>query len=221
MAKAPLIVLEGMVGCGKTTQIKVVEKELIKRGIKYSIGREPGGEPTAENIRLLVKGDPNLDSIAELFLFGAARAQYVTKVLLPDLENGILRITDRYAHSMKAFQGAGRGINYDLIDIVNKYATKGLKPDITFILDVNNLEAAFLRAQQESKKTKEKDKFEDLDYNFHKRVRDEYRKMGNDINTILVPHYEDIEDIPTRIDKISNYVLSHLNPFLDKHYQRI
>ena len=96
MAKAPLIVLEGMVGCGKTTQIKVVEKELIKRGIKYSIGREPGGEPTAENIRLLVKGDPNLDSIAELFLFGAARAQYVTKVLLPDLENGILRITDRY-----------------------------------------------------------------------------------------------------------------------------
>ena len=197
--KGSLIVLEGMVGCGKTTQAKVIEAELAGRCIKYFFGREPGGEPTAEKIRLLVKGDKNLDPIAELFLFGAARAQYVARVLLPDIKNGILRITDRYAHSMRAFQGAGRGISYDLIDMVNAYATQGLNPDLTFILDVNNLEAALLRAQQESKKAREKDKFEDLDYNFHKRVRGEYRKMGNDANTILVPHYEEELNIEKRI----------------------
>lgn len=218
MKEAPLIVLEGIVGCGKTTQAKVIETELKNRKLEYFLGREPGSNPTAEKIRSLVLSDGNLSPLTELLLFEAARSEYVSKDLQPRISKGIICITDRFYHSTIAFQGYGRNHDIKKIKRYNKDAVQGLWPSLTFIFDVDNLKSAVKRAKKSSTEAKEEDKFESLHLDFHKKVRDGYREMKSWKNTILVPHYEEELNIEKRISMISNYVLSHLNPFLDKHY---
>ena len=129
-----LITFEGIDRSGKTTQARLLAKEL---GDEALLVREPGGTPSAERIRELVK-DPHVAvaPLAETLLFAAARAELVSAVIRPALAEGKIVICDRYVDSTVAYQGGARGLGIDRVEELNEWVTDGLWPDVTFLLDL-------------------------------------------------------------------------------------
>jgi dTMP kinase len=148
--KGKFITLEGLDGCGKSTQLKLLDQALLERGFKTVVTREPGGTPLGERMRavLLSNESAALTAEAELLLMAADRAQDVAQVIRPALESGRIVISDRYADSTVAFQGYGRGLDLTLTAEVNRLATGGLKPDLTILFDI---EPARARARLEAR----------------------------------------------------------------------
>jgi dTMP kinase len=136
------ITFEGIEGCGKTTQARLLAERLEACGQKTLVTREPGGAAISEQIRavLLDHRNDGMDPMAEALLYEAARAQFVMEILRPALDAGITVICDRFADSTLAYQGYGRGLDLTILDTLNGIATDGLKPDITFLLDIPVLE---------------------------------------------------------------------------------
>ena len=131
------LTFEGIDGCGKTTQLQLLARELERRGFAVQTTREPGGTALAETLRnFLLHGRDALDSQAELLLFGAARAQHVAEVIRPALDAKKWVLSDRFADSSQAYQGAGLGLDADFIGAMNRFATGNLVPDKTFFLDL-------------------------------------------------------------------------------------
>jgi dTMP kinase len=131
------ITLEGMDGCGKSTQLEMLARALRERGLDSVVTREPGGTPLGEGVReLLVSDAVDIGRAAELFLIVGARAQHVAELIKPGLAAGRIIISDRYTDSTVAFQGYGRGIDLLLIDRMNRFATEGIMPDLTIIFDL-------------------------------------------------------------------------------------
>ena len=129
------ITFEGPEGAGKTTQIGLLTTALQNANRTVTRTREPGGDPVGEKVReLLLHGSVGAE--AELLLFAAARAQNVQSVVRPALERGDIVLCDRYTDSTLAYQGAGRGLPPDIIARVNAFATGGLTPDLTLLLDL-------------------------------------------------------------------------------------
>jgi len=143
------ITLEGIDGCGKTTQAELLENFLREKGYDVLRSREPGGDPYSELLRKVLKFKDERDQItgvedtkvskrAELFSFLAARANYIDYILKPALETeDKIVISDRFIDSTYAYQGYGNRHNLRLITIANRYATEGLRPDITFLIDID------------------------------------------------------------------------------------
>ncbi len=127
------VTFEGIDRSGKTTQARMLAKAL---GDEALLVREPGGTPAAERIRDLVKGDTELTPMAEMLLFGAARADLVEKVVRPALEAGRTVISDRYGDSTVAYQGGARGLGIERVEDLNRWLTGDLSPDVTFLLEV-------------------------------------------------------------------------------------
>ncbi len=130
---------EGGEGAGKTTQIAKLALALEALGKKVTVTREPGGSEIANRIRSLIL-DPKMKGLvplAELFLYEASRAQHIRDIILPALMNGNMVICDRFTDSSIVYQGAARGLDRALVNSLNKLATGGLKPDRTFILDLD------------------------------------------------------------------------------------
>ncbi|ROL61037.1 dTMP kinase, partial [Bacteroidetes/Chlorobi group bacterium ChocPot_Mid] len=126
------ITFEGIDGCGKSTQLELVEKFLIDNGKEVLTLREPGGTVLAEEIReILLHSHHTISKESELFLFEAARADLVSKVIKPALEQRIIVLCDRFYDSTTTYQGYGRGFDIQTIKIINNLATNGLKPDLT------------------------------------------------------------------------------------------
>ena len=126
--------LEGIDGSGKTTQLELLANALEAKGYKVVKFREPGGSIISEQIRSLLldrtfKG--KMDNTTELLLYNAARAQVISEVILPALQDGNIVLADRFAFSTLAYQGYGRGLDVDRICKLNNIATSGLKPDLT------------------------------------------------------------------------------------------
>ncbi|MFP5265487.1 MAG: dTMP kinase [Blastocatellia bacterium] len=132
------ITLEGMDGCGKSTQLEMLAGALRGRGLDFVVTREPGGTPVGESVRELLVSDASLSitPAAELFLIAGARAQHVAELIKPALASGRTVISDRYTDSTVAFQGFGRGLDLSLIDRMNRFATQGVTPDLTVIFDL-------------------------------------------------------------------------------------
>jgi dTMP kinase len=128
------IALEGIDRSGKTTQAELLARAL---GPDALLVREPGGTGAAERIRDVL-GDPDLelDPIAELILFGAARADLVARVIRPAIEAGRDVVCDRFADSTIAYQGVGRGLGAERVEELNRLATDGLEPDLTVLLRI-------------------------------------------------------------------------------------
>ena len=162
-----LITFEGVEGAGKTSQIKLVRADLEAAGLPVFVTREPGGDPVAEAIRdvLLDTREPVAPS-AELLLFMASRAQMVERVLRPRLEAGEVVLCDRFTDSSVAYQGYGRGLNLESVRVLNAFATGGIAPDCTLVLDLPAL--AGLARQ------KERNRMEEESLAFHERVRAGY-----------------------------------------------
>ena len=132
------VTFEGPDGCGKTTQIGLLEAALTAGGHAVTRTREPGGDPVGERVRdLLLSASGNtLSAEAELLLFAAARVQNVCGVVRPALAAGHVVLCDRFTDSTVAYQGHGRGLPLDIIAAINAFATGGLVPDRTFLLDL-------------------------------------------------------------------------------------
>lgn len=133
------ISFEGGEGSGKSTQAQVLFNRLRAAYVRCILVREPGTTPLGEYLREWLKREQKPEdttsATAELLLFAAARAELVKKVLRPALADGLLVITDRYSDSTAAYQGYGRGLPLEDVHAVNRIATEGLSPDVTFLLD--------------------------------------------------------------------------------------
>jgi dTMP kinase len=127
------ITFEGIDRSGKTTQARMLVEAL---GDEAVLVREPGGTPTAERIRELVKAD-ELSPMAETLLFSAARADLIERVIRPALDAGKTVIGDRYVDSTVAYQGGARGLGIDRVEDLNRWLTGDLWPEVTFLLDVD------------------------------------------------------------------------------------
>lgn len=133
------ITMEGMDGCGKSTQLYMLERALSARALDPIVTREPGGTPVGEGVRSLLVSDSSIgiSAVTELFLIVGARAQHVIEVIKPGVEAGKIVISDRYTDSTVAFQGYGRGLDLEMIDKMNHLATGGFAPDLTILLDLD------------------------------------------------------------------------------------
>jgi dTMP kinase len=133
-----LITIEGLDGAGKTTVATALVAHLAGRGVDVKVLREPGGVPAAERIRALVK-DPEarIGSRAEALLYAAARAQLVEEAIEPLLAGGTWIVLDRFVDSSLAYQGVGRALGVAEVRDVNSFATRGLRPDRTLLLEID------------------------------------------------------------------------------------
>lgn len=176
MAGGILITLEGIDGCGKTTQVERLQQYFSRRGFAVECTREPGGTMLAEAIRCLLL-EPRygpVEARAEVFLYAAARAQHVAERISPALTAGKLVICDRYVDSSIAYQGYGRGLGAELVRQVNNLATGGLRPDLTLVIDVP-VEVGVERRRGQAAA----DRLEQEDLAFYRRVRQGYLELSS------------------------------------------
>jgi dTMP kinase len=164
------ITFEGVEGCGKTTQSRILFDALTKKNVPVELVCEPGGTGLGDGLRYLLKREQqvSISPEAELFLFSASRIQLIIEIIRPCLQQGQVVICDRFSDSTVAYQGYGRGLDLANIKAVNTIATSGIKPDITFLLDISS-ERGLNR-----KHDNVGDRFEEEDIVFHKRVREGY-----------------------------------------------
>lgn len=165
MKKGLFITFEGGDGCGKTTQIKLLDEYLRSKGYKTLLTREPGSKGLGIKLReILLNYDGDVSPTCESFLFLADRAQHVDCIIKPALEEGVVVLCDRHTDSTVAYQGYGRGLDLEQIHNLNDIATNGLKPDLTIVLDVD-VETSQNRVGSE------KDRMESAGLEFFERVR--------------------------------------------------
>ena len=172
-SKGYLITLEGIDGCGKTTQAERLCAVLKDRGLTSHLFREPGGTVIGEKIRSILL-DPSLtemNPLTELFLYLAARVQITDELIRPSLENGDIVVMDRYSDSTIAYQGYARGIGSDTVSSANTIATMGLIPDVTFIIDCDPGLAM-------SRTSSEPDRLEAEGQAFMERVREGFLQLA-------------------------------------------
>jgi len=174
--RGKFIVLEGPEGGGKTTVAKELGTRLLMCGHGIVTLREPGGTKLGEAIRDILKKNAAGEapgSMAEMFLFQAARAQLVENQIRPALESGMYVIMDRFYDSTTAYQGYARGLDLDMIEAMNKAATGGLVPDLTVLLDVPVKEGL----KRATSRNKGSDRFDDESVAFHAKVRGAYQEI--------------------------------------------
>lgn len=166
--KGVFISLEGIEGTGKSTQAQLLADHFKKRGFSVVKTAEPGGTRLSLGIRelLLSTDNTDMDPVAELLLYNAARVQHMKEVIVPALERGDVVITDRFSDSTTAYQGYGRGIDLKVIDSLDLIATGRLRPHITILLDIDV--GTGLRRNRAADK---KDRLELEEISFHERVR--------------------------------------------------
>ena len=177
------ITFEGIEGCGKTTQLRMVGDDLTNRSIPFVSTVEPGGTSLGHRIReiLLTKGPFDVCAKAELLLFCAARSQHVQEIIAPALADGKVVLCDRYADATVVYQGFGRGLDVDFIKNLTAFATDGLKPALTFLFDLpvkEGLSRALDRISRKGTGMAAEDRFEREDLAFHSRIREGYLELA-------------------------------------------
>lgn len=165
--KGLFITFEGIEGCGKSTQAKLLAEYLRNQGKVVFLTREPGGPKISEEIRKILLSTKNNEMLpeTEVLLYMASRSQHTGEWIIPALKQGKVIISDRYYDSTFAYQGAARKIERKLIDIITGFATFGLKPDITFLVDLP-AEEGLSRISYKNADRLEKESLE-----FHQKVR--------------------------------------------------
>jgi dTMP kinase len=171
------ITFEGIDGCGKSTQLRLLASELRVRGLQIVATREPGGTTLGQRLRAaLLDVDEQVDPLAELLVFAADRAHHVRTLLLPALEANQIVLSDRYADATVAYQGAGRGFEPKLIEDIVQLATGGLRPDLTLLFDLSVAESAVRTRRRVA--SKNSDRLDSEDVGFHTRVRNAYLELA-------------------------------------------
>ena len=169
------IVLEGVEGSGKSTQARLLGEHLAARGVPYLLTREPGGSSVGEAIRAIVLHGDDVTARTELLLMLAARATFVEQIVAPALAAGQVVIADRFELSTLAYQAHGRGLPVEDVRRLNAFATGGLAPGVTIVLDVAPEAGAARRAAAGSAA----DRIERAGAEFHRRVGEAYRLLAS------------------------------------------
>ena len=175
-AAGKFISLEGIEGAGKSTLARALEAMLVERGLAVRLTREPGGTPLAERLRALVleRGAERISAEAETLLMFAARAIHLENLIRPTLSSGAWVICDRFTDATRAYQGAGRGVDAQLIERLANTVHGTLWPHRTLVLDLP-VETGLMRARQRSGRG---DRFEDEDRGFFERARAHYLALA-------------------------------------------
>ena len=202
--KGKFIVLEGIDGCGKTTQINALYKWLPNSGLinknrNLIKTREPGGSSIGREIRNMILNNNNkLNSpsiLTELLLYSADRAEHISKVILPALQNGNWIICDRFSGSTLAYQGYGRKIDIDIIKTLENIVCKNIKPDLTFYLEISPEESILRR------KNKVADRIESEGLEFLKKVNNGFKLIALENNWEIIKASENLTSIAQQIQK--------------------
>jgi dTMP kinase len=183
--------LEGIDGSGKSTQAQLLAEALRPETL---LVREPGGTAAAEQIRdLLADGAIDLDPQAELMLFCAARADLVKQVIRPALEAGRDVVSDRFADSTVAYQGAARGLGVELVERFSDAATGGLAPDLTLLIRID--------AEVAAERSGGEDRFEAAGLEFQRQVAAAYDEIAarDDARVVTVDGTGSVEEVHARV----------------------
>lgn len=170
------IAFEGGDGAGKSTQAARLAEALASRGLTILRTREPGGTPIGEKLRSLVldHGHGHIDAHTEALIFAASRAAHASQVIRPALARGEVVLTDRYIDSSVAYQGAGRNLGTDAVRSLNEWATSGLQPDLTVLLDVDPADGRRRRTAGEAAE----DRLESEADDFHATIRGAFLELA-------------------------------------------
>ena len=199
--RGKFIVIEGIDGCGKTTQIDELCKwlpksGLLKKGSKLIRTREPGGSLLGKKIRGLILDndkDNKPSSLAELLLYSADRAEHVSKIISPALNNDDWVISDRFSDSTLAYQGFGRNINLEIIKSIESIVCQGESPDLTFFLEISPEESIFRR------KNEIPDRIESEGIRFLEKVNEGFKLIAKEKNWKVISATQNIKTISNQI----------------------
>ena len=171
------IAFEGGDGAGKSTQAARLAEALESRGLKVLRTREPGGTPIGEKLRSLVldHGHGHIDAHTEALIFAASRAAHAGQVIRPALDRGDIVLTDRYIDSSVAYQGAGRDLGTEAVRTLNEWATDGLQPDLTVLLDVDPADGRRRRTAGDAAE----DRLESEADEFHALIREAFLQLAS------------------------------------------
>lgn len=192
------ITFEGLDFSGKSTQVKLLSETLTRERYHILVLREPGGTEIGEKIRtiLLDKSITGMTNVAELFLFSASRSQLVEEVIRPALEGGLVVLCDRFFDSLTAYQGWGKGVSLDTVRVINRCASSGLTPDMTFFLDipVSEVERRMHRSHAAT------DRMESNGLQFYERAREGYLDIAkNERRFRVVDGLQSIDTIQEKV----------------------
>lgn len=190
--KGIFITFEGSEGCGKSTQSKLLYRYLKRKGFDVIYLREPGSTKISEQVReILLDSRNHISPVCETLLYMAARAQVVDEIIKPALRKGRIVICDRFLDSTIAYQGYGLGIDIDFIKSVGDFVTRGIKPDLTILLDL------MVKKGLRNRKSM-KDRIEKRSFSYHLRVRRGYLRIAASgpkrINVVKVDKYSTVTE---------------------------
>ena len=175
MSKAGLFIsFEGPDGSGKSTQISYLKEFFEEKGLDCVFTREPGGTEIGEKLRDVILDTHNYEmcDMTEALLYAASRAQHVSQVIQPALDEGKIVVCDRYVDSSVAYQGYGRQLGGDVVSAINDHAIMGCLPDVTFLIEIDPKDG------KKRIKSSERDRLESEKLWFHKRVYKGYLEMA-------------------------------------------
>ena len=212
MRKGKFITLEGGEGTGKSTQAALLCEFLRRSGLKAKAVRSPGGTLIAEKLRTILKTrekNEDLTPETELLLFGACHSQMVEKLLKPELEQGIYIISDRFFDSTTVYQGYARGLDPDMLDRINAFSCRGLKPDLTIVLDIDPELGVARSTARDGIQTLENDRFDSENMEFHTAVRNGFLKLAEKEpeRFRIIPAEPPVEDVATAIKECVKHEL--------------
>ena len=202
-----LISFEGIDGCGKSTQIKLLSEKLSNNNINNFIFREPGGSKISEKIRsILLDKNNSISSESETLLFLAARSNLVNELIEPAIKNNDTILCDRYFDSTIAYQCYGKGMNIDIVNIMNKFAIRNIFPSLTIIFDISP------EIVQQRLKDKELDRMEMLGLEFQNKVRKGYIEISknNNICHIIKCENKSINQIHLEVVELYNLYMENV-----------
>jgi len=204
-------IFEGIDGSGKTTQIQLLADYLKRLRIPHLVTREPGGTRLGERIRqvLLPRASAGMDPRTEVLLYFAARAQNVAENILPALTAGRVVLCDRFTDASLAYQGYGRGIDLAFIRQLHRVACQGLRPHLTFVLDIDPHTSVRRARRRNTTARYDEGRFEQEALAFHQRVRRGYRALARrePRRVKLIPGEDSIEDIHNKIVALAQPLL--------------
>tara|TARA_Y100001936_G_scaffold243124_1_gene281481 strand:+ start:3211 stop:3969 length:759 start_codon:yes stop_codon:yes gene_type:complete len=207
--KGLLITFEGGEGVGKSTQATLLYHQLEKYGIDCIKTQEPGGSVLGNNIRKWVKSSGSISALSETLLFEAARSQIMTEIISPALRQNKVVIVDRFIDSTISYQGFGHGLDVEIINQLNKIASKNVIPNLTILLDIEP-EIALSRVSNQTDLFTEEDdnkrvdsenqrKFEQKPLEFHKKVREGYLSLSKNEKRWFLINAEQKSDVIAKL----------------------